>query len=168
MIDVRPAPSVDEAAVRAALADVVDPEMPVVSIVDLGIVERVAVRPEGIDVELLPTFVGCPALEVIRARVEERLAVFELPISVVFGFRVPWTSDRITDAGREKLAASGFAPPRAGGTTAPMLVQLAAPLPCPTCGSRRTTMENAFGPSPCRSIHYCAACRQPFEALKTV
>jgi ring-1,2-phenylacetyl-CoA epoxidase subunit PaaD len=162
------APPADEAAVRAALAEVMDPEMPVVSIVDLGIVERVDVRADGIDVELLPTFVGCPALDVIRAAVEERLGVFGRPVSVAFGFSVPWTSDRITAAGRQKLARSGFAPPRSGGASEPMLVQLAAPVACPHCGSRRTAMENAFGPSQCRSIHYCTACRQPFEALKPV
>jgi ring-1,2-phenylacetyl-CoA epoxidase subunit PaaD len=164
----RLAAAVDEAAVRTALAEVMDPEMPVVSIVDLGIVESVYVRSDGIDIELLPTFVGCPALDLIRASVEERLSAFGRPVKVAFGFRVPWTSDRITDAGRERLARAGFAPPRSGAATEPMIVQLAAPVTCPNCGSRRTTMENAFGPSQCRSIHYCTVCRQPFEAIKPV
>jgi ring-1,2-phenylacetyl-CoA epoxidase subunit PaaD len=168
VIDVVPVLAVDESAVRAALADVLDPEMPVVSIVDLGIVERVDVGSDRIDVELLPTFVGCPALDVIRAAVEERLGVFDLPVTVEFGFSVPWTSDRITALGREKLERSGFAPPRPGSASEPMIVQLSAPVACPHCGSRRTAMENAFGPSQCRSIHYCTACRQPFEALKPV
>jgi ring-1,2-phenylacetyl-CoA epoxidase subunit PaaD len=158
----------DEAAVRAAIAEVMDPEMPVVSIVDLGIVDRVDVRPDRIDVELLPTFVGCPALDVIRAAVEERLEAFGCPVTVEFGFSVPWTSDRITALGRQKLERSGFAPPRSCGASEPMIVQLAAPVACPHCGSLRTAMENAFGPSQCRSIHYCTACRQPFEALKPV
>jgi ring-1,2-phenylacetyl-CoA epoxidase subunit PaaD len=159
---------VDEAAVRAALAEVADPEMPVVSIVELGMVERVDVRPDGIDVELLPTFVGCPALDVIRSEVADRLAVFDRPVSVEFAFRVPWTSDRITETGRAKLTRSGFAAPRSSGAGEPLLVQLADPVACPLCGSRRTRMESAFGPSQCRSIHYCAACRQPFEALKPI
>ena len=159
---------VDEAAVRAVLAEVADPEMPVVSIVDLGMVERVDVRPDGIEVELLPTFVGCPALDIIQSAVAARLAVFDRPVSVEFGFRVPWTSDRITETGRAKLARSGFAPPRSGGTDEPLLVELADPVECPVCGSRRTRMESAFGPSQCRSIHYCSACRQPFEALKSI
>jgi ring-1,2-phenylacetyl-CoA epoxidase subunit PaaD len=159
---------VDERTVRAALAEVADPEMPVVSIVDLGMVERVDVRTDAIDVELLPTFVGCPALDVIRAGVEERLSVFGLPVTVAFGFRVPWTSDRITPTGRAKLTRAGFAPPRTGAAAEPIIVQLAAPVACPHCGSRRTVMENAFGPSQCRSIHHCTACRQPFEALKPI
>jgi ring-1,2-phenylacetyl-CoA epoxidase subunit PaaD len=158
----------DEAVVRAALAEVPDPEIPVVSIVDLGMVEAVDVRPGGIRVELLPTFVGCPALDLIRAAVEERLAAFDRPVDVAFGYRVPWTSDRITDHGRERLRRSGFAPPAADGHAMPVLVQLAAPVPCPFCGSRRTVLENAFGPSQCRAIHHCTACRQPFEAFKPV
>lgn len=161
-------PAVDAAAVRAALAEVADPEIPVVSIVDLGMVEAVTVDRDGIAVELLPTFVGCPAIDMIRAAVEERLATFGRPVQVDVTFRVPWTSDRITDAGRERLRRSAFAPPRTDGAELPVLVQLATPVPCPHCGSRRTVLENAFGPTQCRAIHHCTACRQPFEAFKPV
>jgi ring-1,2-phenylacetyl-CoA epoxidase subunit PaaD len=158
----------DEAAVRAALAEVPDPEIPVVSIVDLGMVEGVSIDGAGIHVELLPTFVGCPALDLIRSAVEERLATFDVPMEVRFGYRVPWTSDRITDAGRKRLRRSGFAPPQVDGASRPVLVQLATPVPCPHCGSRRTVLENAFGPTQCRAIHHCTDCRQPFEAFKPV
>jgi metal-sulfur cluster biosynthetic enzyme len=99
-------PTPDAAAVRAALAEVPDPEIPVVSIVDLGMVEDVRVVDDTIRVTLLPTFVGCPALEVIRATVDERLGTFGRPVDVRFEYRVPWTSDRITREGREKLRAS--------------------------------------------------------------
>lgn len=159
---------VDAASVRAALAEVADPEIPVVSIVDLGMVESVTVAPDGIEVELLPTFVGCPAVDLIRGAVEERLAGFGRPVRVDVTYRVPWTSDRITDAGRERLRRSGFAPPRADGAALPVLVQLGTPVPCPNCGSRRTVLENAFGPTQCRAIHHCTDCRQPFEAFKPV
>ena len=162
---------VDEATVRAALAEVADPEIPVVSIVDLGIVERVDVGPDRIDVELLPTFVGCPALDVIRSSVEDRLASFGRPVEVTFGYRVPWTSDRITPAGRDKLRESGFAPPMHVGASTPAignLVSLGGAVPCPYCGSRRTVLENAFGPTQCRSIRYCTNCRQPFEEFKAI
>jgi len=82
-------------------------------------------------------------------------------------FAVPWTSDRISPEARHKLAESGFAPPLpGGGSEAP--IQLARPVTCPYCGSRRTVMENAFGPTLCRSIYYCTNCRQPFEQFKTV
>ena len=161
-------PRGDAAAVRAALAEVPDPEIPVVSIIDLGMVEDVEVGPDGIRVALLPTFVGCPALDLIRANVERRLRAFDRPVDVRFDFRVPWTSDRITSQGRDKLRASGFAPPMPAEPGAPVLVQLAVPVPCPNCGSRRTVLENAFGPTQCRAIYHCGACRQPFETFKTI
>jgi len=161
-------PHVDEGAVRSALADVPDPEIPVVSVVDLGMVEEVDVGPEGIRVTLLPTFVGCPALDVIRAAVEHRLRAFGQPVDVRFGFSVPWTSDRITQEGREKLRASGFAPPTPFQPGAELLVQLATPVACPNCRSRRTVLENVFGPTQCRAIYHCTACRQPFETFKPV
>jgi ring-1,2-phenylacetyl-CoA epoxidase subunit PaaD len=161
-------PPVDVAAVRAALAEVPDPEIPVVSVVDLGMVEQVSVRPTGIRVTLLPTFVGCPALDLIRSAVEERLGAFGVPIDVSFEYQVPWTSERITPSGREKLQASGFAPPNPAQPGADLLIQLGTTVPCPHCGSRRTVLENAFGPTRCRAIYHCTSCRQPFETFKTI
>ncbi len=148
------APVVDEAVVRAALADVADPEIPAISIVDLGIVERVEVADDAIRVDLLPTFVGCPALDAIGSAVEERLAGFGRPVEVRFGFSVPWTTDRITERGRRQLTKSGFAPP--GDDT------------CPYCGSANVLTDNLFGPTQCRSVRYCRSCRQPFEAFKLI
>ncbi len=147
-------PVVDESAVLAALAEVPDPEIPVVSVLDLGMVASVDVAPERIHVELLPTFVGCPALDAIRDAVVERLIAFGRPVDVAFGYRVPWGSDRITDQGRDRLRRSGFAPP--GERT------------CPWCGSANVTTDNLFGPTQCRSLHYCRSCRQPFEGFKTI
>ncbi len=154
--------------VRAALAEVADPEIPVVSIVDLGMVEEVRVEADGIHVVLLPTFVGCPALDVIRTTVEDRLRAFDRPLDIRFEYRVPWTSDRITPDGHRKLRASGFAPPTPVQADVPVLVQLMAPVACPNCGSDRTVLESAFGPTQCRAIYHCTACRQPFEAFKPV
>ena len=94
----------DGRVVRTFLGSVHDPEIPNVSILDLGIVDRVRVTDRTIEVELLPTFVGCPALDVIRMAVEESLAVFDRPVTVAFTWRVPWTSDRISDHGRQRLA----------------------------------------------------------------
>jgi ring-1,2-phenylacetyl-CoA epoxidase subunit PaaD len=167
VIEVLP-PALDEAAVRAALAEVADPEIPVISIVDLGMVDRVEVSAGSIHVALLPTFVGCPALELIRAAVEDRLQSFGGAVEVTFDFRTPWTSDRISASGRARLSASGFAPPAPNRPDVPLLVQLADPVPCPHCGSRRTVLENAFGPTQCRAIYHCTACRQPFEGFKSI
>lgn len=147
-----------EAEVLAALAQVPDPEIPVLSVVDLGIIHRVAVEPRHIDVAILPTFVGCPALDVIRAAIADDLADrFGRPVRVETTFEVPWTSDRISRAGRVALQAAGIAPP-----SAPEDVR------CPHCSSADVVMDSAFGPTQCRSLFYCRGCRQPFEALKSV
>jgi len=149
---------IDEAAVRSALGDVPDPEIPVVSVLDLGMVEDVDVSDGRIRVEMLPTFIGCPALDAIRDAVVGRLRTFGIPVDVDFGYRVPWTSDRITAEGREKLRRSGFAPP----------VDDPRDTRCPYCGSASVALDNLFGPTQCRSLFYCRACRQPFEGFKTV
>lgn len=150
-----PGPTV--AAVRAALAEVPDPELPVLSIEDLGIIHRVTVDATGIEVAILPTFVGCPALDVIRGTIAERLAAFGVPVRVEITFEVPWTSDRISEAGRHALASVGIAPPGAPED-----------IRCPYCASASVVMDSVFGPTQCRSLFYCRACRQPFEALKMV
>jgi ring-1,2-phenylacetyl-CoA epoxidase subunit PaaD len=145
---------VDEQAVWAALAEVPDPEIPVVSVVDLGMVRSVELDGERLRVELLPTFVGCPALELIRAAVAARLVGMAPEVQVEMTFAEPWTSERISADGRRKLRDSGFAPP--GSAT------------CPWCGSRDTALENPFGPTRCRAIFWCNHCRQPFEQFKAI
>ena len=146
-----------EGAVRAALAEVPDPELPVVSVVDLGMVERVDVEDGRIAVDLLATFIGCPALELIEASVAERLGSFGVPVDVAFTRRTAWTSDRISADGLARLKAAGIAPP-----LDPRAVR------CPWCDSARVVMDSAFGPTQCRALFYCRDCRNPFEALKPV
>lgn len=170
MVMAAPLRRLSAADVIGALDQVPDPEIPGVSIVELGMIGSVDVRPEEIAVELLPTFVGCPALEVIRASVASRLGDFGRAVRVDVSFATPWSSDRISAAGREKLRASGFAPPGPIrlGRLLPMLDASAVPVACPYCGSLRTTLDNAFGPTQCRSIRHCSDCRQPFEAFKPI
>ena len=158
----------DEAAVVEALRDVPDPEIPVISVVDLGVVGRIHLDRERLRVELLPTFVGCPALDPMREAMRARLAALapDRLVEIDVTFDPPWTSDRITPDGRRRLAAHGFAPPPTAGGALP--VALDVPVACPWCGSRRTVLENAFGPTACRSIRYCTDCRQPFEQFKAV
>lgn len=119
------------------------------------------------DVRILPTFVGCPAIELIRAAVGSALADVAAEVTVEVSFSEPWSTDRITEAGRRKLAASGFAPPppAPAGRGLPVLD---AVVECPHCGSSRTRLESAFGPTQCRSIRWCAECRQGFEAFKPI
>jgi ring-1,2-phenylacetyl-CoA epoxidase subunit PaaD len=151
---------------------VMDPELPMLSVTDLGIIHRVDIDEAiggPIRVEVLPTFVGCPALELIRDSIAQRLAVFGRPVSVDVTFAVPWTTDRISAEGRRQLRRAGIAPPGPLGAGAiGSFVALEARVACPHCGSRRTVLESAFGPTQCRTIRHCPDCRQPFEAIKPV
>lgn len=154
-------------AVRERLRAVMDPEIPVCSIVDLGIVEQIYVRPRSIEVDLLPTFAGCPALDVIREDVQRAVSELapEREITVRMILSPPWTSDRMTESAREAMKTYGIAPPGAG----PVVLQIGAPparVACPYCGADATEESSAFGPTPCRAIRYCPACRNPFESFK--
>lgn len=164
-------------AVWAALDEITDPEIPAISLVELGVIGKVAFEPrnaggERLTVELLPTFVGCPAIDVMQQQIGERLRALELAdeVQVELSFRVPWTSDRISPEGREKLRASGFAPPALIGPSfdGAELQVLLGVATCPYCGSRNTTLDNPFGPTLCRAIYHCEDCHQPFEQFKTI
>jgi ring-1,2-phenylacetyl-CoA epoxidase subunit PaaD len=151
-----------------ALAEIPDPEIPDVSLVDLGVVKGVAVENGTVRVDFTPTFMGCPALEVMQRAMEEKIAGLGAVPDVTVRLDDSWSTDDITAEGREKLRVAGFAPPtpRPAGTID--LVQLQRGFRCPYCGSTSTKLENLFGPTPCRSIRYCEGCRQPFEQFKTL
>ena len=155
--------------VWGALEEIPDPEIPVVSLVDLGVIRSVDVRDGHVSVELTPTFLGCPALEAMKRALEEAVSALGAEPEVRVIQDDSWSTDRITPAGREKLRAAGFAPPAPREASAPTLVQLEAKVHrCPYCGSTETRLENIFGPTPCRSLRYCESCRQPFEQFKTI
>ena len=160
---------VTAADVWKALAEVPDPEIPVISVVDLGVVRNVAVADGRVHVEFTPTFLGCPALEVMQAAMAARIEALGAEPDVEVVLDDSWSTDRITAAGRDKLEAAGFAPPAPRAESAPTLIQLQRSVfRCPYCDSAETRLENIFGPTPCRSIRYCADCRQPFEQFKTI
>jgi ring-1,2-phenylacetyl-CoA epoxidase subunit PaaD len=163
--DLRPA-SLERRA-RTILAAIADPEIPAVSIVDLGIVDTVVSDADGhLEVHLLPTFIGCPATEIIRTNVIGALADAGLNATVSLVYDPPWSSERITSRGREQLRASGFAPPSRDSLDPQLRLSTVFVANCPYCGSANTTMENLFGPTLCRSIYHCAKCKQPFESFK--
>lgn len=151
-----------------ALREVMDPEIPTISLVDLGVITDVSIDEEGnVHVRMTPTFTGCPAMEYMRREVVNRLGAlgFTLP-DVQITIDIPWTTNRISDRGRDALRRHGLAPPDAfeGLLQLDVLNNTA----CPFCGSRNTKLSSPFGPTLCRSLHYCNDCRQAFEAFKPV
>jgi ring-1,2-phenylacetyl-CoA epoxidase subunit PaaD len=147
------------------LSRVMDPEIPVVSLVDLGIVREVAYQDEGLVVSLAPTFAGCPALEVMRQSVLQRMADLGLTrVTVKVVLSPPWTTDSIAPQARQKLKAFGLAPPPMHRGQVEIL--FAEQAVCPHCDSADTELKNSFGPTPCRAIYVCNSCRQPFEQFK--
>jgi ring-1,2-phenylacetyl-CoA epoxidase subunit PaaD len=155
--------------VWTALAELPDPELPAISLVELGVVREVEVCGARVRVELTPTFLGCPALELMRDRIAATVAALGAEPQVDVISDDSWSTDRITPAGREKLRAAGLAPPAPRAAGPPQLLQLQAKgFRCPYCGSTETRLDNIFGPTPCRSLRYCESCRQPFEQFKTI
>lgn len=151
--------------VLEVLATVKDPEIDTVSIIDLGMVESVTIENQAVNVEILPTFVGCPALEMIRENVEKAVNGLDgvEETTVQFINSPPWTSDRITEQGMQGLKEFGIAPPpRHFADDGSWHVD------CPYCGSTYVTLDNIFGPTACRSILYCKSCKNPFEAMKLI
>jgi ring-1,2-phenylacetyl-CoA epoxidase subunit PaaD len=162
-------------AVWAALETVPDPEVPVISVVELGIVRDVELDGGALTVVITPTYSGCPAMREIERDVRAALAARGwIDARIRTAFSPAWTTDWMTDAAREKLRAYGIAPPRAGAGGDGQLVPLlrrgatAAPVPCPFCGSPDTALRSSFGSTACKALHYCLACRQPFEEFKPI
>jgi ring-1,2-phenylacetyl-CoA epoxidase subunit PaaD len=160
-----------ETALLAA-SDVPDPELPVVTLGDLGIVRGVTLLADGaVEVVLTPTYVGCPATEAIAADVRERVGAElggrrEVRTRTVLS--PAWTTDWITDDGRRKLREHGIAPPTGVRAAGPVPVALAMPVACPNCGATETRLLSAFGSTPCQSLRACRACGEPFGAIKAL
>jgi ring-1,2-phenylacetyl-CoA epoxidase subunit PaaD len=153
-----------EAAAWAALDGVPDPEIPVLSLRDLGIVRGVRVAEQGVEVLLTPTYSGCPATEVIAASVREALELAGLgPVTVTQQLSPAWTTDWITPEGRRKLREYGIAPP---GAVANVVHIRPRHVECPRCGSAHTERLSAFGATACKALHRCLDCREPFEHFK--
>jgi len=162
------------------LHDVLDPEVPAISVTDLGIVREVIAHDgDGtLEVVVTPTYSGCPATEVIAQSIQEAIDAAGLGPARVTQRRAPaWTTDWITPEGREKLRQYGIAPPGAcgspageglaGGKVAPIRL-MARDVPCPRCGSAQTERLSAFGSTACKSLYRCIACREPFEYFKPI
>ncbi|MFI8193327.1 1,2-phenylacetyl-CoA epoxidase subunit PaaD [Streptomyces sp. NPDC085946] len=164
MTALRPARTAAE--VRALVEALPDPELPMIGLGDLGVIRSVAPAADGVlEVEITPTYLGCPALPVIVSAVRDVLAASGHPGGRVRQVLSPaWTPERITAAGREKLAAHGIAPPVPVPAGGPVAVGLAR-VPCPHCGSRATRPHSPFGPARCQSVLRCTACQELFPHL---
>jgi ring-1,2-phenylacetyl-CoA epoxidase subunit PaaD len=153
-------------SIMQAIEFVTDPEIPVLSVVDMGIIADVRISDRHVTVDVTPTFVGCPAVDMIRDNIRQALATIgEHDVGVNVVYDPPWTSDRMTEQGRRQLKEIGFAPPIKGLVQLGMATQQ---VPCPHCDSTNTDMESMFGPTLCRAIYYCKECRQSFEHFKSV
>jgi ring-1,2-phenylacetyl-CoA epoxidase subunit PaaD len=156
-----------EERVWSELDQIPDPEIPVVSLVELGVIGPVEVSGDAVRVGLRPTFSGCPALPVMRAEIAERLRrAGAASVEVELVVDPPWSTDDITAQGRSKLSAFGLAP--APSPIVRLEEVLSTPRRCPHCGSAQTELRNDFGSTPCRSIHYCRSCNQPFEGMRPI
>lgn len=155
----------EEKVIWEALDEVKDPEIPVVSLVEMGIVRGVEVRDAAVKVTITPTFSGCPALHTMKGDIIQRLKEEGAEhVEVVTTFQPPWTTDWISTEARAKLKDFGLAPPPIHGGS--FEVRLLDTVRCPYCDSERTSLRNSFGPTPCRMIYYCNNCQQPFEQFK--
>jgi ring-1,2-phenylacetyl-CoA epoxidase subunit PaaD len=162
--------------IRAILAAVRDPEVPVLSVVDLGIVRDIACTADATEVTITPTYSGCPAMHVIETEVMAALTRAGVPgPRVRMTFTPAWTTDWIGPEAREKLRRYGIAPPgpRRHDDDEDVLVQLLRrrepdPVACPYCGATDTELRSEFGPTACKAIRFCPSCRQPFEQFKPI
>ncbi|MEE8602684.1 1,2-phenylacetyl-CoA epoxidase subunit PaaD [Euzebya tangerina] len=155
--------------VRAAVAGVEDPEMQPITVGELGMLVEVSVDGPTAVVDIMPTFTGCPATAYIGADVEQAAVAVEGIDRAVVRWRrdLSWGPERITEAGRIKLAETGIAPPGSGQTQQNSLLGIGG-VRCPYCGSRNTRADSPFGSAPCRSTHSCRDCKTPFDAIKPI
>ena len=155
--------------VLLALESVCDPEIPTISVVDMGIITDVVVIDENnVRVAMTPTFVGCPAIDVMKNDVLQAVKGMGVEhVQVDVNFDVPWSTNLVTEKGRAALLKHGLAPPEQFDTLA-LELEVLNNVACPYCGSRNTTLKSPFGPTLCRSLHYCNTCLQAFEGFKPV
>jgi ring-1,2-phenylacetyl-CoA epoxidase subunit PaaD len=167
MVSAGPAPDNLLARANAALDGVFDPELPFLTIRDIGILREVRLAGDGVEIIITPTYSGCPANDIIALEIETAIAKAGIENARVLVVRSPpWTTDWIGPEARAKLAANGIAPPRpSSGKRALFCAETFA---CPQCGSDDTELVSAFGSTACKSQHRCRACREPFEAFKCI
>ena len=159
---------VTEQKILEWLEEVKDPEIPVLSLIDLGVIQKVDIATDqSVRVTMTPTFSGCPAMDVMKQDVEDTLEKNGIDnYEVCVSFETPWNSERISDKGRAALKEFGLAPPPKN--TLIVDIDVLSKVSCPFCDSNNTRLTTPFGPTLCRSMHYCDNCKQAFEQFKPV
>ncbi len=157
--------SISKEKIYELLDEVKDPEIPVLSIIDLGVITEISVG-EKVRIEMTPTFVGCPAIDYMKSDIMSTLAKHGIDSEVEVNFRKPWSSDKITEKGKAALQSFGLAPPP--GNKIFTDLEILENAQCPRCSTTNTTLRNAFGPTLCRAIYYCNNCKEAFEQFKPV
>ena len=158
--------SITEAQIKEWLDEVKDPEIPVLSLNDLGVITGISIKENGhVRVDMTPTFTGCPAMDVMKSDVEQVLEKQGIAdYEVILSFETQWNSNMISEKGRKASKDFGLAPPPKHDLIVD--IELIERATCPQCGSDNTEMKTPFGPALCRSIHYCHNCHQAFEQFK--
>jgi len=156
---------ITESQILTWLEEVKDPEIPVLSLVDLGVIRKVNIADNTVSVTMTPTFSGCPAIDVMKNDIVTVLNQYGIDqVSVDVTFKDHWTSDMISDKGRKAIKDFGIAPPVSNNLV--LDLDILEQVNCPHCDSDNTEMKTPFGPTLCRSIHYCHNCQQAFEQFK--
>ncbi len=152
------------------LRQVKDPEVPVLDVVEMGMVREVRINGDTVEVDITPTYTGCPAMQVIEEQIQQTLqeaGIQEVAIRTVL--HPPWTTEWMPESARRKLREYGIAPPqKIGQAESNPFVEQDRTVPCPYCGADDTRRTSEFGSTPCKALYYCNACRQPFEHFKCI
>ena len=158
---------VSQEQIMKTLEAVMDPEVPVLSVLDLGVIRRVKVKNLDVEIDISPTYTGCPAMDVISSSVKDAIIATgakEVKINTVL--TPPWTTDWISEAGRKKLEDFGIAPPKQNSKIKRALFETAPEVPCPKCKANDTSCVSLFGSTACKSLYKCNVCLEPFDYFK--
>lgn len=159
--------AITEKDIWKLLEEVMDPEIPVISLVDLGVITQVDCENDQVKVEMTPTFIGCPAMDYMKNEVIQKLKDHDIANpQVIISFEQHWNSNKISEKGKQKLKEFGLAPPPK--TSLILDIDILEHVACPYCDSENTELKSPFGPTLCRSLHYCHNCKQAFEQFKPV
>lgn len=158
---------IDQTTIWQELGKITDPEIPVLTLVEMQVIRSVAVSEDGVKVVISPTFVGCPAMEHMKGEIQSVLAALGCEnVSIETTFTPPWSTDMLEPEVKEKLRAFGIAPPPKNEGELVAVLQL--PVACPFCNSTHTHLDSPFGATLCKQIYYCDNCRQSFERFKPI